>query len=124
MAFVRTRAGSYARPSQCYDWSAQLDTLLGTAGAHWVDEAWMPAGSSGARFQDLLENRLNMRRTPAISHLIDRIQEIAESQNIDAIARDTQPIVRHIRSEEHTSELRSLMRISYAVFCLKKKTNL
>src|SRR3546814_5782249 len=28
-----------------------------------------------------------------------------------------------IRSEEHTSELQSLMRISYAVFCLKKKTS-
>src|SRR3546814_6905829 len=28
------------------------------------------------------------------------------------------------RSEEHTSELQSLMRISYAVFCLKKKTHL
>src|SRR3546814_4373124 len=27
----------------------------------------------------------------------------------------------HLRSEEHTSELQSLMRISYAVFCLKKK---
>src|SRR3546814_1248563 len=31
------------------------------------------------------------------------------------------PQARH-RSEEHTSELQSLMRISYAVFCLKKKT--
>src|SRR3546814_2176694 len=30
--------------------------------------------------------------------------------------------VAHARSEEHTSELQSLMRISYAVFCLKKKT--
>src|SRR3546814_2379888 len=29
-----------------------------------------------------------------------------------------------IRSEEHTSELQSLMRLSYAVFCLNKKTNL
>src|SRR3546814_2895756 len=29
---------------------------------------------------------------------------------------------RHCRSEEHTSELQSLMRISYAVFCLKKQT--
>src|SRR3546814_2485693 len=28
------------------------------------------------------------------------------------------------RSEEHTSELQSLMRISYAVFCLKKKTQI
>src|SRR3546814_4288902 len=31
-------------------------------------------------------------------------------------------VVEMIRSEEHTSELQSLMRISYAVFCLKKKT--
>src|SRR3546814_3573768 len=31
------------------------------------------------------------------------------------------PAHRHDRSEEHTSELQSLMRISYAVFCLKKK---
>src|SRR3546814_1034684 len=30
-------------------------------------------------------------------------------------------VVRVLRSEEHTSELQSLMRISYAVFCLKKK---
>src|SRR3546814_1663942 len=33
-------------------------------------------------------------------------------------------VVRTLRSEEHTSELQSLMRISYAVFCLKKKTTL
>src|SRR3546814_2420005 len=30
-------------------------------------------------------------------------------------------VIMQIRSEEHTSELQSLMRISYAVFCLKKK---
>src|SRR3546814_10865453 len=40
----------------------------------------------------------------------------------------TRKVVQHIgidfrRSEEHTSELQSLMRISYAVFCLKKKKN-
>src|SRR3546814_7090553 len=34
-----------------------------------------------------------------------------------------QPGERDRRSEEHTSELQSLMRISYAVFCLKKKTH-
>src|SRR3546814_4220284 len=33
-----------------------------------------------------------------------------------------QPTPQLPRSEEHTSELQSLMRISYAVFCLKKKT--
>src|SRR3546814_11893855 len=32
-------------------------------------------------------------------------------------------IISGVRSEEHTSELQSLMRISYAVFCLKKKKN-
>src|SRR3546814_1508700 len=32
------------------------------------------------------------------------------------------PLAPTARSEEHTSELQSLMRISYAVFCLKKKT--
>src|SRR3546814_8522230 len=36
---------------------------------------------------------------------------------------DGNPVVDDERSEEHTSELQSLMRISYAVFCLKKKTN-
>src|SRR3546814_4824935 len=33
------------------------------------------------------------------------------------------PQAEGMRSEEHTSELQSLMRISYAVFCLKKKKN-
>src|SRR3546814_4259112 len=38
-------------------------------------------------------------------------------------ARGVEPAGHH-RSEEHTSELQSLMRISYAVFCLKKKKNI
>src|SRR3546814_2224721 len=36
---------------------------------------------------------------------------------------DRYPRPQRRRSEEHTSELQSLMRISYAVFCLKKKNN-
>src|SRR3546814_2948100 len=39
---------------------------------------------------------------------------VATPAQVDAVMRDA-------RSEEHTSELQSLMRISYAVFCLKKK---
>src|SRR3546814_11118854 len=43
----------------------------------------------------------------------------------DAIRIPPQPpgsaVTQKLRSEEHTSELQSLMRISYAVFCLKKK---
>src|SRR3546814_3441988 len=42
-------------------------------------------------------------------------QTIAEGIAVKNIGRLT------LRSEEHTSELQSLMRISYAVFCLKKK---
>src|SRR3546814_9787564 len=37
--------------------------------------------------------------------------------------REARRHFRHARSEEHTSELQSLMRISYAVFCLKQKTH-
>src|SRR3546814_10301207 len=37
------------------------------------------------------------------------------------VDRDLPADVHNLRSEEHTSELQSLMRISYAVFCLKKK---
>src|SRR3546814_4495581 len=36
---------------------------------------------------------------------------------------DASPLHGYFRSEEHTSELQSLMRNSYAVFCLKKTTN-
>src|SRR3546814_6631497 len=44
------------------------------------------------------------------------------ADTIDALRRRGVPHeVVVIRSEEHTSELQSLMRISYAVFCLKKK---
>src|SRR3546814_1501946 len=43
---------------------------------------------------------------------------IEESQKSQRISSDAAR-----RSEEHTSELQSLMRISYAVFCLKKKNN-
>src|SRR3546814_9236538 len=41
----------------------------------------------------------------------------------DAVASVSGQITGIVRSEEHTSELQSLMRISYAVFCLKKKHN-
>src|SRR3546814_1532644 len=40
---------------------------------------------------------------------------------IEKRGAETEPAEVELRSEEHTSELQSLMRISYAVFCLKKK---
>src|SRR3546814_2704515 len=45
------------------------------------------------------------------------------SSQLEAELSTAQINLDKIRSEEHTSELQSLMRISYAVFCLKKKTN-
>src|SRR3546814_9889459 len=44
---------------------------------------------------------------------------VEHRQRCDPRLQGTRP---RLRSEEHTSELQSLMRISYAVFCLKKKT--
>src|SRR3546814_9518891 len=44
-----------------------------------------------------------------------------EMQDVPAIAAAARARGAKVRSEEHTSELQSLMRISYAVFCLKKK---
>src|SRR3546814_3399075 len=58
--------------------------------------------------------------SPAIAedlHLVDADVIHDDKKNIRALRR----VMRAARSEEHTSELQSLMRISYAVFCLKKK---
>src|SRR3546814_8870235 len=49
-------------------------------------------------------------------HLAERRLRHAEQESGNQKSNDT-----HKGSEEHTSELQSLMRISYAVFCLKKK---
>src|SRR3546814_6286398 len=46
---------------------------------------------------------------------LDELQDLLVVDHVGLVQRDEQ------RSEEHTSELQSLMRISYAVFCLKKK---
>src|SRR3546814_2875854 len=55
----------------------------------------------------------------------DRIRDVLDGPGLAVVERGElfhQPrIVELVRSEEHTSELQSLMRISYAVFCLKKK---
>src|SRR3546814_3157240 len=45
-----------------------------------------------------------------------------DSNNKHGFSFVSAPYEDTLRSEEHTSELQSLMRISYAVFCLKKKT--
>src|SRR3546814_3703208 len=72
------------------------------------------------------------RQPPGHRHAGDESQQQCPAQlhqpprnaiGLRARGRLVAGAVRLERSEEHTSELQSLMRISYAVFCLKKKTN-
>src|SRR3546814_2127111 len=51
----------------------------------------------------------------------ERPADVACADERDLLASHKTSLSYQLRSEEHTSELQSLMRISYAVFCLKKK---
>src|SRR3546814_17712697 len=57
-----------------------------------------------------------------LTHMSGLTYGFQNQHAVDAIYR-THGLGDFSRSEEHTSELQSLMRISYAVFCLKKKKN-
>src|SRR3546814_8370215 len=54
---------------------------------------------------------------PGLAQSIERPCILDVFQPVESLERESSKL----RSEEHTSELQSLMRISYAVFCLKKK---
>src|SRR3546814_3502222 len=54
-------------------------------------------------------------------HVEDDAGDAGPSRGVLDGDRPVEHLAHHERSEEHTSELQSLMRISYAVFCLKKK---
>src|SRR3546814_7871977 len=56
---------------------------------------------------------------PRLAECLQRAASLAEWNG--GADQSGQGLACHRRSEEHTSELQSLMRISYAVFCLKKK---
>src|SRR3546814_9898050 len=77
---------------------------------------------------DLIDHRLGVGEAGLVEIVAaPRILGPVEPVLHDIIDRDAAlPVFAHhveqlLRSEEHTSELQSLMRISYAVFCLKKK---
>src|SRR3546814_4035167 len=59
------------------------------------------------------------------AHIVITMENLRVGQQGEVSVHDWAPLVEggeaYLRSEEHTSELQSLMRISYAVFCLKKK---
>src|SRR3546814_8096574 len=105
------------------DWSSDVcssDLELGAA----LQSAQARRVGRGDVDHQVVGHRPQRRRAQHI--VADRVDRIAVLAEIDAdrsrgrarIAEGSQPA----RSEEHTSELQSLMRISYAVLCLKKKT--
>src|SRR3546814_4970763 len=67
-------------------------------------------------FRSVCSNPLALEAASAELSTDEWKRAIAEAAELGALQI-------HFRSEEHTSELQSLMRISYAVFCLKKKTH-
>src|SRR3546814_9948123 len=66
-----------------------------------------------------LREALDAFVTSTQQHVTGEVRLRLEPGRCFAVGRRAE---RSLRSEEHTSELQSLMRISYAVFCLKKKT--
>src|SRR3546814_7730370 len=70
------------------------------------------------------EDALGEAGDRAVDRRGDRLPVVGDGLGLVAgrvLAEDGAETVPRHRSEEHTSELQSLMRISYAVFCLKKK---
>src|SRR3546814_9432949 len=81
------------------------------------------ARRSGRFFQRQLDVQMG-RRCNVDERIQGELGQLAAQQIIGPGPCQPKPLARFVlRSEEHTSELQSLMRISYAVFCLKKKTN-
>src|SRR3546814_15915165 len=75
------------------------------------DSRWF---AEGADYGRLLMEDLKIRK-----YIVETLPQAAISKVV--IERIGLSLPLALRSEEHTSELQSLMRISYAVFCLKKK---
>src|SRR3546814_10452288 len=89
---------------------------VGTAAAQ--DAASANTGAQTIGIQDIVVTA--QRRSERLSQVPISVQAVTGDQLARSAVLDTR-----MRSEEHTSELQSLMRISYAVFCLKKnKTTL
>src|SRR3546814_1867175 len=95
--------------------------MTGTAGfigyhlaRHLLDEGFDVVGYDG--MTDYYDPLLKRRRH-------QNLLQNARFRAVEAMLEDRETFDGAVRSEEHTSELQSLMRISYAVFCLKKKKN-
>src|SRR3546814_5717352 len=66
------------------------------------------------------EARITVQDFTGDTQFTDMRRKLARAKGVFIVPQ----LLKASRSEEHTSELQSLMRISYAVFCLKKKTQI
>src|SRR3546814_1053947 len=83
------------------------------------------SGARGADRQHLYERVHQEQSTAQVQqHVVRARFPVAATGRGQGEARTVRARSQHLRSEEHTSELQSLMRISYAVFCLKKKISI
>src|SRR3546814_5161685 len=83
-------------------------------------------GSAGPRIL-LVEDVKRIDETVRLAEATALVRDLVNTPTADMGPPDLQTAAERMakeRSEEHTSELQSLMRISYAVFCLKKKNNI
>src|SRR3546814_10318108 len=112
------------------DWSSDVCSSDLTADVAAIVAAPVPAhapiaaGSTGNPAPDEAAKVLAAPPLPetAILPIVDQGAKPKTSEDRAASGGTANPLPPVARSEEHTSELQSLMRISYAVFCLKKKT--
>src|SRR3546814_2161320 len=99
--------------------------MTGAGPACAVCHALSDAGSSGAIGPDLDELKPDAARIKKVLQegmgVMPSFANSMDEASMDAIAAYVVHATGGGRSEEHTSELQALMRISYAVFCLKKK---
>src|SRR3546814_2008085 len=96
---------------------------LGGTGAYVLDQVAKTAVARIDLFDDDYYLQHNAFRAPGAASLEDLRERPTKVHHFARVySRMHRHIVPHaVRSDEHTSELQSLMRISYAVFCLKKK---
>src|SRR3546814_5740304 len=109
--------------------SSSVIVSRATAGASYLNDR-MPPGTGSPEPAAQMSIRF-CERSPGSKQTPEMVQPFV-SQTFAHAATTAQsipsagspiPKVRLPRSEEHTSELQSLMRTSYAVFCMKKKSN-
>src|SRR3546814_8902018 len=97
--------------------ATRTDTLFPYTTLFRSRDAASMATKSHIRMQNMTKKTQSMALKATIAH--------TETQNRQAHTKEQARLkeMALIRSEEHTSELQSLMRISYAVSCMKKKTH-